>query len=47
MVVEAGGVRMIGNPVKIQPYAANDDGVREPAPRLDGDRAKLLAEVGE
>ena len=47
MVVEAGGVRMIGNPVKIQPYAANDDGVREPAPRLDGDRARLLAEVGE
>jgi CoA:oxalate CoA-transferase len=44
MVVEAGGVRMVGNPVKIHPYAANDPGVRTPAPRLDGDRAALLAE---
>ena len=45
MIVEAGGVRMIGNPVKIYPYAANDDGIREPAPRLDGDRVRLLAEM--
>jgi len=44
MVVEAGGVRMIGNPVKIEKFAANDDGVRAPAPRLDGDRARLLEE---
>jgi CoA:oxalate CoA-transferase len=44
MVVEAGGVRMIGNPVKIEPFAANDDGVRAPAPLLDGDRARLLEE---
>jgi CoA:oxalate CoA-transferase len=44
MVVEAGGVRMIGNPIKIQPFAANDDGVRAPAPRLDGDRERLLGE---
>ncbi len=46
MVVEAGGMRMIGNPVKIWPHAANDDGVRPPAPALDGDRAQLLAEFG-
>jgi len=44
MLVEAGGVRMIGNPVKIEPFAANDDGVRSPAPPLDGDRDRLLAE---
>jgi CoA:oxalate CoA-transferase len=44
MVVEAGGVRMVGNPVKIQPFAANDDGIRTPAPTLDGDRQSLLAE---
>jgi CoA:oxalate CoA-transferase len=44
MVVEAGGVRMVGNPVKIMPYAANDDGIRAPAPMLDGDRTRLLAE---
>jgi CoA:oxalate CoA-transferase len=47
MVVQAGGVRMIGNPVKIHPFAANDDGARSPAPRLDGDRARLLDELGE
>jgi CoA:oxalate CoA-transferase len=46
MVVEAGGVRMVGNPVKIQPFAANDDGIRTPAPTLDGDRARLLEEFG-
>jgi CoA:oxalate CoA-transferase len=44
MVVEAGGVRMVGNPVKIEPFAANDDGVRTPAPGLDGDRDRLLEE---
>jgi CoA:oxalate CoA-transferase len=44
MVVEAGGVRMIGNPVKIEPFAANDDEVRAPAPLLDGDRERLLEE---
>jgi len=46
MVVEAGGVRMVGNPVKIQPFAANDDGIRTPAPTLDGDRSRLLEEFG-
>jgi CoA:oxalate CoA-transferase len=46
MVVQAGGVRMVGNPVKIQPFAANDDGIRTPAPTLDGDRARLLEEFG-
>jgi CoA:oxalate CoA-transferase len=44
MIVEAGGIRMIGNPVKIIPFAANDDAQRPPAPRLDGDRTRLLAE---
>jgi CoA:oxalate CoA-transferase len=44
MVVEAGGMRMVGNPVKIMPFAANDDAVRTPAPRLDGDRERLLRE---
>jgi CoA:oxalate CoA-transferase len=44
MVVEAGGVQMIGNPVKVEPFAANDDGVRAPAPLLDGDRERLLEE---
>jgi CoA:oxalate CoA-transferase len=44
MIVEAGGIRMIGNPVKILPFAANDDCRRAAAPRLDGDRARLLAE---
>ncbi len=46
MVVQAGGMRMIGNPVKVWPHAANDDGKRTPAPALDGDRARLLAEFG-
>ena len=46
MVVEAGGVRMIGNPVKVFPFAANDDGQRTPAPTLDGDRDRLLSEFG-
>jgi len=44
MVVEAGGVRMVGNPVKIEPFAAQDDGARSPAPLLDGDRERLLEE---
>jgi CoA:oxalate CoA-transferase len=44
MIVEAGGVRMIGNPVKIHPFAGNDNGQRTPAPNLDGDRAALLSE---
>jgi len=44
MVVEAGGVRMVGNPVKIEPFAAQDDGARSPAPPLDGDRERLLEE---
>lgn len=47
MIVEAGGVRMIGNPVKIHPYAANDDAIRSAAPRLDGDRAALVEEFGD
>jgi CoA:oxalate CoA-transferase len=44
MVVEAGGIRMVGNPVKVFPFAANDDGKRRPAPLLDGDRERLLRE---
>jgi CoA:oxalate CoA-transferase len=44
MVVEAGGIRMVGNPVKIIPFAANDDAKRAPAPRLDEDRERLLTE---
>jgi CoA:oxalate CoA-transferase len=44
MVVEAGGMRMVGNPVKIMPFAANDDACRAPAPPLDGDRERLLRE---
>jgi CoA:oxalate CoA-transferase len=44
MIVEAGGVRMVGNPVKIMPFAANDDARRTPAPTLDQDRQALLAE---
>ncbi len=44
MVVEAAGMRMVGNPVKVWPHAANDDGVRAAAPVLDGDRARLLEE---
>jgi CoA:oxalate CoA-transferase len=47
MIVQAGDVRMIGNPVKIFPHAANDDGMRIPAPLLDGDREALLAEFTE
>ncbi len=46
MVVEAGGVRMVGNPVKVFPFAENDNGMRSPAPLLDGDRTALLAEFG-
>ncbi len=44
MIVEAGGIRMVGNPVKIHPFAANDDARRAPAPTLDGDRSRLLGE---
>jgi CoA:oxalate CoA-transferase len=44
MVVSAGGVRMVGNPVKIWPYAANDDGTRTAAPLLDEDRSRLIDE---
>jgi CoA:oxalate CoA-transferase len=44
MIVEAGGIRMVGNPVKVFPFAANDDAMRAPAPTLDGDRARLLGE---
>ena len=34
-------------PVKIHPYAADDDGQRAPAPKLDADRARLLAEFNQ
>ena len=46
MIVQAGPVRMVGNPVKIHPFAENDNGLRAPAPQLDGDRSALLAEFG-
>jgi CoA:oxalate CoA-transferase len=44
MIVEAGGLRMPGNPMKIAPYA--DPVVRRPAPDLDEHGAKIRAEFG-
>jgi len=39
----AGGVKMAGNPIKLSGHA--DPVVRPPAPELDGDRARILAEL--
>jgi len=44
MIVEAGGMRMPGNPMKIAPYA--DPVARRPAPDLDEHGAKIRAEFG-
>ena len=41
---EAGTLRLAGNPLKLSAFA--DPATREPAPRLDADRAKLLRELG-
>jgi len=48
MIVEtgddaAGAVKMAGNPVKLSRFA--DPNARAPAPELDGDRARILAEL--
>jgi CoA:oxalate CoA-transferase len=39
----AGGVKMAGNPIKLSGHA--DPDTRPPAPELDGDRARILAEL--
>ncbi len=41
---EAGTLRLAGNPLKLSAFP--DPATREPAPRLDADRAKLLRELG-
>ncbi len=41
----AGEVEMIGNPVKIEPFASTEQSVRRAAPDLGADRAALLAEL--
>jgi crotonobetainyl-CoA:carnitine CoA-transferase CaiB-like acyl-CoA transferase len=40
-----GTVEMIGNPVKIEPFASAEPSVRRAAPGLGADRAALLAEI--
>lgn len=40
-----GTVEMIGNPIKIEPYASTESSVRAPAPELGADRDALLAEL--
>lgn len=45
MIVDAGGVRLAGNPVKLS--STPDPPTRGPAPELDGDRDAILAEVAE
>ncbi len=40
-----GPTQMIGNPVKIEPFASQEPPQRRPAPALDGDRQALLAEL--
>jgi CoA:oxalate CoA-transferase len=42
---EFGTLLMAGNPIKLSGFA--DVTTRQPAPRLDGDRAAILAEFGE
>ena len=44
MVIQAGGVAMAGNPIKLSGYP--DPSIRPAAPDLDSDRARLLAELG-
>jgi CoA:oxalate CoA-transferase len=50
MIIEAGEeagvvIRMAGNPIKLSPY--KDPQKRKGAPALDGDRERLLKEIGE
>jgi CoA:oxalate CoA-transferase len=50
MVVETqdpvlGSMQMIGNPVKVEPFASSEPGARRAAPALGADRAALLAEL--
>jgi CoA:oxalate CoA-transferase len=52
MVVEAedpiiGDMRMIGNPVKIEPFASCESPIRPAAPALDANREALLAELAK
>ncbi|MGO9135362.1 MAG: CaiB/BaiF CoA transferase family protein [Methylovirgula sp.] len=42
-----GEVQMIGNPIKIEPFAAQESGHRRAAPMLDADRGTVLAELAE
>jgi len=44
MVIRAGDAPMAGNPIKLSGYP--DPATRPPAPELDADRARLLAELG-
>ena len=41
---DAGKVRLVGNPIKISGF--DDPSTRQAAPTLDGDRAKILREIG-
>jgi CoA:oxalate CoA-transferase len=43
MVVQAGGLRMAGNPIKLSAFA--DPPTREPAPDLDADGARIREEM--
>ena len=42
---EAGALRMAGNPIKLS--GVEDPKTRRPAPELDADREKILAELSE
>jgi CoA:oxalate CoA-transferase len=43
MIVEADGVRMAGNPIKLSAFA--DPATRPPAPDLDADGARIRQEL--
>jgi CoA:oxalate CoA-transferase len=45
MIVEAGGLRMAGNPIKLSGFP--DPPTRRPAPDLDADGERIRREVGE
>ena len=52
MIVESqdpslGAVQMIGNPVKIEPFAREESALRQAAPHLDADRAAVLAQLAK